>query len=369
MQVDRSLSFLNNYVQQSLENGAQPYIPESERSGVLDISNFRSQDQHEASMHGLRFEAYELAKPPVPSRVQPASIGHSTELVPVSEPSYSRDTHHVAPVPSISDAGSSELRLRLDGVQRKWGRPTYSSPSPSTSSSTSQNMGNGVAQVDGPSNINSKARNTYDYRKSQLEISPEKQKLAASLFGGSSQTEKKPTSASHKGAKGGSHASEKSQAPKAAGVSNQVTVEVTSHQPPPDLLDLGEPTVTSSAASEDPFKQLEGLLDPTQVSSTVNHGAVGATEAPDIVALYSETPASGPNSTAEIALPTNGDNVDFTSGLLNPTTNAVHAGTTLATQLTKGPNAKNSLEKDALVRQLGVTPSSQNPNLFKDLLG
>lgn len=358
LQIDENLSFLNSYVQQALENGAQPYIPESERSGMLNIiSNFRSQDQLEVSMHGLRFEAYELPKPPVPSRIPPPLLAPSAELVPVSEPSYSRETHQVATVTSVSDAGSLELKLRLDGVQRKWGKPTYSSPASSTSNSSSQNTVNGTTQVDGAGNVNSKARTTYDSRRPQVEISPEKQKLAASLFGGSSQTEKRPTSASHKVAKANSHAAEKSQAPKAVVVSNEVTVEKTNHQPPPDLLDLGEPTVTTSSAPlVDPFKQLEGLLDTTQVTSTVNHGAVGATESPDIISLYANTPASVQSSSAEISVPAaNKDDINVTS--------------TLATQFTKGPNPKDALEKDALVRQLGVTPSSQNPNLFRDLLG
>lgn len=366
MQIDKNLSFLNSYVQQSLENGAQPYIPESQRSGVLDISNFRSQDQPEASMHGLRFEAYELPKAPVTSRIPPASVAPSTELVPVPEPSYSRETHQVASVPSISDAGSTELRLRLDGVQRKWGKPTYSSPTSSTSNA-SQSTSNGVTQVDSAANVNSKARHTHDSRKPQAEITPEKQKLAASLFGGPSKTEKRPTSASHKVAKASSHAAEKSQAPKAAVISNQATLDKINHQPPPDLLDLGEPTVTSSAPSVDPFQQLEGLLDPTQVTSTVNHGAI-ATEAPDIMALYVGTPAGGQSSSVENSLPSNSYDVNLTSELSNLTSGTTNAGATL-TQFTKGPNPKDALEKDALVRQMGVTPTSQNPNLFSDLLG
>ncbi|XP_020413233.1 AP-4 complex subunit epsilon-like isoform X2 [Prunus persica] len=128
IEIDNSLSFLNGYVQQALEKGDEPYIPENERSGMLNINNFSNQDQHEALTHGLRFEAYELPKPAVPSRIPPAAVASSTELVPVPEPSYARDTCQPASLPPVSDAGSSELRLRLDGVQRKWGRPTYSSP-------------------------------------------------------------------------------------------------------------------------------------------------------------------------------------------------------------------------------------------------
>ncbi|CAL8116083.1 unnamed protein product [Prunus armeniaca] len=124
IEIDKSLSFLNGYVQQALEKGAQPYIPDNERSGMLNISNFSNQDQHEALTHGLRFEAYELPKPAVPSRIPPAAVASSTELVPVPEPSYAREIRQPASLPPMSDAGSSELKLRLDGVQRKWGMPT-----------------------------------------------------------------------------------------------------------------------------------------------------------------------------------------------------------------------------------------------------
>ncbi|PQP98248.1 AP-4 complex subunit epsilon [Prunus yedoensis var. nudiflora] len=97
IEIDKRLSFLNGYVQQALEKGAQPYIPENECSGMLNISNFSNQDQHEALTHGLRFEAYELPKPAVPSRIPPAAVASSTELVPVPAPSYARGTaslHH-----------------------------------------------------------------------------------------------------------------------------------------------------------------------------------------------------------------------------------------------------------------------------------
>ncbi|PON76157.1 Adaptor protein complex AP-4, epsilon subunit [Trema orientale] len=360
IEIDKDLSFLNNYVQQSIEKGAQPYIPESERSGALNISSFRSQDQHEVTAHGLKFEAYELPKPPVPSTV--ASFTSSAELVPVPEPSYPRETHQVASVPSgVLDGGPSELKLRLDGVQKKWGRPTYSTSSASSSSdSTSQKTTNGVAQTVA-STVSSKAQETYDSRKSPVEISPEKQKLAASLFGGALKTERKPSPANHKVVKtSSSHATQKSQVPKVATVSTEGAMDRTNYQAP-DLLDLSEPTVTSAPLSIDPFGQLEGLLDPNLVTSSVNHGADGVSKAPDLMGLYADTPVSGQSSSMGF---------DVTSEFLN-TTLTDQGGATVAypTQISKGPNVKDSLERDALVRQLGVTPSSQNPNLFRDLLG
>ncbi|KAK2647778.1 hypothetical protein Ddye_015267 [Dipteronia dyeriana] len=358
IEIDKNLSFLNGYVQQAIEKGAQPYISENERSGMLNISNFRNQDQHEASsMHSLRFEAYELPKPSMPSRIPPVSLASTTELVPVPEPSYLRETQKVASSPSVSNADSSELRLRLDGVQKKWGRPTYSSSETSTSSSTSQKTVNEVSKVDGTGTVNSKAHdNSYSSRKPQVEISSEKQKLAASLFGGSSKTDKRGSTVGHKAGKASSHAVEKPQTTKAPVKSTAVETIVV--QPPPDLLDLGEPTVVSSSPpSVDPFKQLEGLIEPTQVTSSVNHGVVGANKSPDLMGLYVETAESGPST----------DDANPLSGLTNSDFKNAHEG--IATQLSKGPNTKHSLEKDALVRQMGVTPTSHNPNLFKDLLG
>ncbi|GMJ00200.1 Adaptor Protein Complex 4E [Hibiscus trionum] len=351
IEVDKGLSFLDGYIQEAIEKGAQPYIPESERSGVLNIGNFRNQDHHEPS-HGLRFEAYELPKPAVQSRI-PQALLPSTEIVPVPEPMYPRETYQtpVTPIPSNpSNAGSAELKLRLDGVQQKWGRPTYT-PETSTSNSTSQKSVNGASAVNS-------TRETYASRKPQVEISHEKQKLAASLFGGSSKPEKRPASG-HKVSKASSHMVEKSHVPNSSmEVASEKTVPA---QPPPDLLDLGEPTATSTAPSLDPFKQLEALLDTTQDASAAN-GATAASRSPDVMALYADTPVFLHNK----------DDADLLSGLSNPSVTNM-PGATARPQLTqsssKGSNPKDSLEKDALVRQMGVNPSRQNPNLFKDLLG
>lgn len=359
MQVDKNLSFLDSYVKQALEQGAQPYIPEDERSGMINVSNLRSQDQHDASTHALRFEAYELPKTSAPPRISPVSLSSSTELVPVPEPSYPVERHHAAAVPSASDTGSTELRLRLDGVQKKWGRPTYSSPALSSLDSTSHKGVNGVTQSDVSSTSTSRTRDSsYDARIAQTEISSEKKKLAASLFGGPSKTEKRPSSTGHKVARSSSPAVEKSQVSKAVassstGVASEKAAPV---QPPPDLLDLGEPAATSSAPLVDPFKQLEGLLDPTQATSVPNFGAVDHTKAADLMSLYSDSPTSGQSSVVVNPLP--GD-ANLIPGLT----------TTNKGGQAKGPNPIDALEKDALVRQMGVTPTSQNPNLFRDLLG
>ncbi|KAK7309451.1 hypothetical protein RJT34_06195 [Clitoria ternatea] len=341
IEVDKNLSFLNGYVQQSLEKGAQPYIPEDVRIGMGNMNNFRSQDQHESLQHGLKFEAYEVPKPPMQSKVTPVSFAFPTDIVPAPEVLPSRETHHISSVGVVSEVGSLELKLRLDGVQKKWGRPAYSSTSSASASasasySTSQKPSNGITQLDGATVVN-KVRDSYDSRKTGVD--PEKQKLAASLFGGSAKPEKR-SSASHKVPKtGASSAADRSQGSKPVVVPNEVALEKTIHQPPPDLLDLGEPVVATAPPPVDPFMQLEGLLDPS-INSATNHDV-------------------------------RGDNVNLLAELSNAAVRAT-SGETIATPLsqsTKGSNAKDSLEKDALVRQMGVNPSSQNPNLFRDLLG
>lgn len=362
MQIDKDLSFLNSYVQQSLEKGAQPYIPENARSGILDISSFRSQDQHEAA-NTLRFEAYELPKPTVPTRV-PATIVPSTELVPVPEPSYAREVHQAPLVSSVSHAGSSELKLRLDGVQKKWGRPTYSSTGPSTSNSDSHKTLNGAAQPDTTGSSKSRARDSsHDSRRQQVEISPERQKLAASLFGGISKSEKRQSAAANRGSKANSHSADNSHLTKGVASSEPTAVKAAPLQPPPDLLDLGEPTITSSSGSStDPFQQLEGLVGGTQDTSAPSSGSV-ATKAPDLMSsLYGEVSSVGPSNV----------DVNIGSSLLGASNSNARHGSTVTPppqSTNKGPNLKDALEKDALVRQMGVTPSHQNPNLFRDLLG
>ncbi|KAL1834699.1 hypothetical protein DCAR_0104910 [Daucus carota subsp. sativus] len=367
IEVDKGLSFLNSYVQQSLENGAQPYIPESARSGVLNMSNLRSHDQQETSGHALRFEAYELPKPTMPTS-RPATIMPSTELVPVPEPSYTREIHQTPAVPSISHSGSAELKLRLDGVQKKWGKPTYSSPVQSTSNSDFQKTVNGAAQPDATGSTKQKARDvSHDIKKQEVEIPSEKQRLAASLFGGVSRSEKRQTAAGNRGApKANSGATESPHMTKVATSSEPSTVKTAPVQPPPDLLDFGESTATSDAPSTDPFKQLEGLVDVTQDGSAANSGSV-ATKASDFMSLYSERPGNVPSNLIDPSI-----DVNMSSGLLNASNNFDHGAGVVAQSpqsANKGPNLKDALQKDALVRQMGVTPTNQNPNLFRDLLG
>ncbi|KAL3651019.1 hypothetical protein CASFOL_007422 [Castilleja foliolosa] len=341
IEIDKNLSFLDGYVQQSLENGAQPYIPEIERSGMSSISNFKIHEDHESSTHALKFEAYELPKPSLPPNV-PSVLASSTELVPVPDPLYSTSAPHA----SSDSSQSSQLKLRLEGVQKKWGRPSYnSSPSPSTSTADTTKIQSEPTQRD--NNPNSKTRdvsynNNNLKKQQQVEISPEKQKLAASLFGGPS----KPDSRHSKVSKPQNH--EKPRPAKA-------DVKTMSHQPPPDLLDLGEPSVIDGGSSVDPFQQLEGLLDFTRDATNTTAtpvSGVGLTNegSSDFTSLFADMSVSDPSHI--------GNGLGGESNVEN-----------YVMQTSKGPNLKEALEKDALVRQMGFTPTGENPNLFKDLLG
>lgn len=358
VEVDKDLSFLNSYVQQSLEKGAQPYIPEDMRAGIPSINNFRSQGHHEQSSHGLRFEAYELPKPVPQSKPTPVSLVPSTELVPVPEPSYTREIRQSPSVGSAVDAGSTEIKLRLDGVQKKWGKPSYSSTA-LTSASSSQSPINGVSQHDGAGSLSSKTRDSiYDNKK--VHVDPEKQKLAASLFGGISKTEKRPPP-SHKPAKAATHVIHKSQETK--------SVTVTTPPPPPDLLDLGEPHDNSSNSSSviDPFQQLEGLLEPGQnVSNASESSSTNSARRPDIMELYGDITTDGQSGPIDL-----NKDVDLLFGSPNAADKNGHDSSAVApsSEGVKGPNLKAALQKDSLVRQMGVNPTTQNPNLFKDLLG
>uniref|UniRef100_A0A7N0TFH6 AP-4 complex subunit epsilon n=1 Tax=Kalanchoe fedtschenkoi TaxID=63787 RepID=A0A7N0TFH6_KALFE len=347
IEIDKSLSFLDYYIQQAIEKGAQPYLPESERNGMSSMNNFSN--QHESSQHTLKFEAYELPKPSVPFKAAPPSPVNDFSLVPDS--SYANETRQSAPYVSVSDRGPAELRLRLDGVQKKWGQPSYSSATAPTSSPTPQksvNDGGGEAS-------NSRRDVPYDSKRTQVEISSEKQNLAASLFGGSSKPDKKSASSSHKSARTNNQSVEKIQA------TSELVEQKTPVQPPPDLLDLGEPTLLSNPSYVDPFKQLEGLLEPGQGISVGNHNSISS---PDIMGLYTDGTTINQSSSSSMA---SKDDFNLLAGVSNSVTKP--GSVNKSAQPNKGFNPKDFLEKDALVRQMGVTPMSQNPNLFKDLLG
>ncbi|PKU77584.1 AP-4 complex subunit epsilon [Dendrobium catenatum] len=341
IEVDKNLSFLNKFVQQAIEKGSQPYIPESERSGFSEVGNFKTLNEHENAGHGLRFEAYELPKPVPPVNISPAPHAPQiTHTIPVSEPSHPREINQNPNPSSSADTSSanSEIKLQLGGVPMKWGKPAYSSSS-SSSSGTISNTANGVAHRDAAAiTAASQTRDfTYNHRRQQVEVSAEKQRLAASLFGKSSKSEKKVPS-TNKASKASFPNTEKLAAkplPAAEAPKEKLSNSSPQPPPPPDLLDFSESS-PSIPAPEDPFKQLEELVGPS---------AAVVPEAHDIMGLYglNFSPVTPANRNSEEA-------------------NIVVANK-------KGPNLRDALEKDSVARQVGVTPTGNNPNLFRDLLG
>lgn len=346
IEVDRNLSFLNSYVQQALENGAAPYIPESERSGAVSAGTYRTQDQHDTSTHALRFEAYELPKPSVPTATSQSSVYlPTTDLVPVPEPSYYKEDHQIGRSQPSGNAPSGEFgaKLRLDGVQKKWGRESYTSSSTPSSSTSSQQAANGASNSDGGGPISSQAReSSYGSKKQQVaEVSAEKQRLAASLFGSAAKADRK----AHAGRRAAKESSSTEKVTVANAAPQPAKEQVVPAVPPPDLMDLGEP-VPSSAPSADPFSQLDGLLGPTSASPVVSAtSAPIASNTPDLMSIFQ-------------------DDTGTTSVSAEPAVGAQKAGTAK-----KGHSLQDALQKDATARQVGVTPTGNNPNLFKDLLG
>lgn len=358
IEVDRTLPFLDGFVRKSLDAGARPYIPENERSG---ISNVATQDRSATPGHTLRFEAYELPKPsPVkpPASVVPATALVPTESAYYKEPAQTSHTFH-ATVSDVPSSDSGGLKLRLDGVQKKWGRPTYSSPVPSGSSSASQKSTNGTSDVDASGTAGLQVRNpSYDARKQQVEVSAEKQRLAASLFGSLSARNEKKTESTSKTTKGHPATAVKSNVAVAKVVTSAESSDVKAQpaHPAPDLLDLGDGPAPVAAPSRDPFEQLEGLLGPNESSLNLNSSKPSPSTV-DVMALFGPEPSSGPTAAASNPASTSLYHIDADDFLTIPPTKK------------KGPNLQDALEKDAIARQVGVTPSVRNPNLFSDLLG
>lgn len=263
----------------------------------------------------------------------------SSDLVPISEATYTtREEQQNPKVQTLADQISAEIgvRLRLDGVQKKWGRQTYSSPSaPSTSSSSStQKPSNGMVTSE------TIRESTLDSRKQQIpEVSAEKQRLAASLFG---------KKAVEKKIQAGTRRPVKEIQPAVATSAPEALKEdkvIAPAAPPPDLLDLWEPSETATQTI-DPFKQLEGLLGPGAGSDGASGPgpSVSAVATADLMSMVTDMPPIIDSKSSD-------------------------KGVISSTVAKKGPNVKDALQKDATARQVGVTPTGNNPNLFKDLLG
>lgn len=403
MQVDTTLSFLDDFVASALSKGARSYVSEKERLGMggfMSIAN-----DHGPATQSLRFDAYEKPRLPTVNAGPPSSIS-------VLEPENRRtEQSSLVPVaaPSAAGADPSALdgsRLRLDGVQKKWGRQVYSPSLPSdrdrapSNGSSFKETSNAPARRESSTSSTSR---TEGNRTKEPAVSVEKQKLAASLFGISSKSDRldqrgKNTgctkSSKSSGRKGQpsrpSTAADYSHRPASTGgresVGHSDTQVTAATSAPADLLDMSDgPLVTLSGSAvtkpfHDPLKELEGLLD---VDTPGVAAKAGVPDKPtlDLLSLYGET-VSGGNGVSYLGLDLvtssglggNAAVPEVVPGLLDAagplaenSVGSFHASTAPIVSK-KGYSQQGAVQRDAASRQVGVTPSSPNPGLFRDLL-
>eukprot|EP00850_Spirogloea_muscicola_P015675 SM000122S25782 [mRNA] locus=s122:233377:238941:- [translate_table: standard] len=373
IEVDNELHFLDDFVQDALARGAQPYTPQSQDEGLAALAAAREM-LSSRGQQALRFEAYET--PTLPPAASLPSSSSATDLRQVA----SREGFHhrsgsdqrlvdlpaeagVAQAIGIGNLqnGQALARLKLDGVQKKWGRPTTapaSAPAPVPSSS-SQVPPAPASSTSGSSAVASEFVTSrmhepkyLDRRKqAELEASAEKQKKAAVLFGGGGtsgprQAPEPPRAPLR--AKPGALA--RAQVARHEGMRNggdYVPADVQQAQPIVgdllDFTDMPEPSggpLTAPVSALDPFQQLEGLLQsqPPQLgSSAIPQGPLVS--------------AQNTLSSNEVAvLPT---------GLQSMPP---------ATKIVLGSSSASVLQKDAVARQAGVTIGGTKPELFQDLI-
>lgn len=404
IEMDKRLTFLDQFVHDALSKGAQPYIPESERLGAGSAPFSAATSAEVPQERGLRFEAY--GPPPMSASMALIPLvphPHSGNGVPDSTESQRSSSSFAGPYGSSqplpatepSQSGPETTRLKLDGVQKKWGRPLYTPAAPSGGSSalsaSPSDVYNGTMEKHGEPERSaapgeSSSSNRYLDRKKQeaAEISAEKQALAASLFGGrpvavagdakrtvGTKAGRPPALPNSRPGSGGKPAL--SATPLAAD-SAIVPAAVT---PPaaPDLLDFsddGSPAMPAlaSAAANDPFQQLEGLLhivEPTASTASTDLPAKPAVNDLPVLPLYEKgSPASGNGGESQISEGVHACAGDSESPSRSMSGNSVVSPGSGAK---KGVDSSAALQKDAIARQVGVVTATggANPELFKDI--
>eukprot|EP00897_Mesotaenium_endlicherianum_P006964 jgi/Mesen1/6296/ME000325S05437 len=423
IEVDKELSFLDAFVADALAKGAKPYVPEEERlsggaaggllPGLASDGAGPGGDAAPAE-RSLRFEAYDAPSLPAarpPAAVQrPAHPYHVEEL----QPGGSR-LDGVFPyggggaAPELSTSGQEGARLRLDGVQKKWGKPTYAPASSSVAAAASAAGASGGSSsalaAAAPSSssgdagqFSAAAEAPYkfvDKRKQAAvaQVSAEKQRLAASLFGGgggggsgagggavSLGDEDNVTTGGRAGLSHGGRAGRPGAGRSHAarpGSAAAAAAAAPAPAPPPDLLDLldmddspssGAPAAASAAAipgpAVDPFQELEGLqyapAGPANGSSSSSSSLPSSVPAEvpqgDFLSHYNDMGVPGTHRASSLL------------GELG--TGSLLQEDTAAAAAKLGASAgKEALLRDAVSRQAGVITRSggANPVLFKDI--
>jgi hypothetical protein len=233
------------------------------------------------------------------------------------------------------------------------------SASSSSAASTSAPSSNVPSSAQPPPAAREEARPAPyvpDRRPREPEVSEEKKKLAASLFGGG-------TSTSSRGA--GKAAPRPTTKTKLAegGRAGAPTKSVPGPQAEVNLLDFGSdteaPPAPAAAPPADPFKQLEGLsiADPSYTTTAPPPlAAAHAKPAFDLASLY-----GGPSPVGSVA-----GGANMSGRPTSPIRGVVDKGPSQA-----GNERSNSVSsvasKSQQVQKAGVVP--QNPDIFQDLLG
>lgn len=279
MQVDKNLVFLLGVVETALAHGARPYVPENERDvggiGSLGV-NLVPNGPFPSS---LKFEAYErpaVQVPPLAILANPHASAADFEDVQSGPRSPKASSHSISVAPEIDFINPESTRLRLDGVQRKWGRQTYS-PHPSSTSTADEVVSRGRSSVSARDSFYDRdgavtsGSDSVTGKKQQLPVSSAKTKLAASLFGGSPASHPNSTGSggrlprsAPKGHTGRGHPKDHPSTVPSSGTRDKVDVssDKAVPLPPPDLLDFNDDNPAGAVPASDPFKLLESRVDP-----------------------------------------------------------------------------------------------------------
>mmetsp|Transcript_47898 Transcript_47898/g.89251 ORF Transcript_47898/g.89251 Transcript_47898/m.89251 type:complete len:978 (-) Transcript_47898:454-3387(-) len=285
MEVDPELSFLGSFVAEALANGHAPYVPPEERQGAFDLSALEgyaagggsaaaARPGHAASDHALRFQAYDNPMDSVPQMAQASGASKARSDASATELSDAFGALGRATTGSLGGG----LRLNTGDGPKRWAPPPApgaSSAAPSSSNTPAPTPPT-AAQHAAPAQA---APQRIVRAPEQPKAMTEKEKLAASLFGGmgggSSANTASTTRPAHVAP---TRASPKpSSAPAAPAPAPKSDMDL--------LLDLDSPS--SAAPAADPFATLEGL----SLADSAPAAPVPASSAPaggfDLASLYS----------------------------------------------------------------------------------